>query len=270
MSNNEDKVKSIITTGSEMVGAAAGGVLGFLLGGPAGAAAGGVAGVAISKTTSKVLTDVANRSLSHREEIRIGIAATFAIEKIQKKLAAGEQPRNDCFFQTQHNVSRSSAEEIFEGVLLKSKNEHEEKKIKLLANIFANVAFVSGLRVGEANHILQIADNLTYRQMCILGLFQRKTEIQDIKLKENDYRTFQGSLSYETASILQETYQLYNFGLLACRNSTSNGYEAMLGWTDTAPNRMELTILAKRYYSIIGLDEIPIADLRDVAVFLIK
>jgi hypothetical protein len=44
----------------------------------------------------------------------------------------------------------------------------------------------------------------------------------------------------------------------------------MLGWTDAAPNRMELTILAKRYYSIMGLDEIPIADLRDVAEFLIN
>jgi hypothetical protein len=45
MSNSEDKIKSIISTGSEMLGAATGGVLGFFLGGPAGAAA----GVAISK-----------------------------------------------------------------------------------------------------------------------------------------------------------------------------------------------------------------------------
>jgi hypothetical protein len=215
------------------------------------------------------LTDVASRSLSHREEVRIGAAATFAIEKIQKKLDAGEQPRNDDFFQPHQNASRSDAEEIFEGVLLKSKNEHEERKIKLLANIFANIAFTSGLRVGEANHILQIADNLTYRQMCILSLFQRKTEIQDVKLKEDDYREFQSSLFYETISILQEIYQLYNFGLLACRNNNSNGYEAMLGWTDIAPNRMELTTLANRYYQIMGLDEISLIDLREVAIFLI-
>ncbi len=251
-----------------MVGAATGGVLGFFMGGPVGAAAGGAAGVAISKTTSKVLTDVANRSLSHREEVRIGAAATFAVEKIQKKLDAGEQPRNDGFFEPQQNASRSDAEEIFEGVLSKSKNEHEEKKIKLLANIFANIAFASGLRAGEANHILQIAGNLTYRQMCILGLFQRKAEIQDINLKKDDYRGFQGSLSYETISILQEIYQLYNFGLLACRNSNSDGYEALLGWTDVAPNRIELTALARRYYQIIGLDEISSVDLREVAIFL--
>lgn len=269
MSDNEDKIKFIISTGSEMLGSVTGSVLGFVLSGPAGAAAGAGAGVAISKISKKVLTDVANRSLSHREEIRIGAATILAVEEIQKKLDAGEQPRNDGFFEPHGNASRSDAEEIFEGVLLKSKNEHEEKKIELLANIFANIAFDSELSVGQANHILQIADNLTYRQMCILSLFQRKAEIEEVTLKEDDYREkLEDSLSPETISILQEIYQLYNFGLLVCSMSNSNDDKAMVYWGDVEPNRMELTALANRYYQIMGLDEISSVDLIDVARFL--
>lgn len=96
MSNNLDRVRTIITTGSEMAGAASGGVLGFLMGEPGGAAVGDVAGVAISKVSAKVLSDVAHRSLSQGEEIRIG-AATFAIQNIQRRLDNGEHPRNDGF-----------------------------------------------------------------------------------------------------------------------------------------------------------------------------
>jgi len=265
MSNDTDKVKSIITTGSEMIGAAAGGVLGFLAGGPAGAAAGGVAGVAISKTTAKVLTDVAHRSLSQMEENRIGATATFAIQNIQRRLERGENPRCDDFFQTQQYASRCNAEEIFEGVLLKSKNEHEEKKVKIFANIFSNIAFTSGLSVGEANHILQIGNNLTYRQMCLLALFNRKNEMRDLQLVES----LQNSQSFEIISILQEIYQLYNYGLLSCTVPNSPHYQALLGWDDVKPTRMELTSLAKRYYAIMGLNELPSLELRDIAAFLV-
>jgi hypothetical protein len=280
MSSNLDRVRTIITTGSEMAGAASGGVLGFLMGGPGGAAMGGVAGVAISKVSVKVLSDVAYRSLSQREEIRIGAAATFAIQNIQRRLENGEHPRNDEFFQAQQHTSRTNAEEIFEGVLLKSKNEHEEKKVKIFGNIFANIAFTPDLRIGEANHILQIAENLTYRQMCLLSLFCRKDEIHDLELPES----LNNTQSFEIISIQQEIYQLYNFGLLGCRipdssnssdfsdgwiASDSSNYQALLGWDDVKPNLMELSYLAQRYYVIMGLNEVSSIDLEDVATHLV-
>lgn len=260
-----------------MAGAASGGVLGFLMGGPGGAAVGGVAGVAISKASAKVLSDVAHRSLSQREEVRIGAAATFAIQNIQIRLENGEHPRNDDFFQAQQHTSRTNAEEIFEGVLLKSKNEHEEKKVKIFGNIFANIAFTPDLKVGEANHILQIAENLTYRQMCLLSMFCRKDEIGDLELPES----LHNMQSFETISIQQEIYQLYNFGLLGCRipdssnssdswiASDSSNYQALLGWDDVKPNLMELSYLAQRYYVIMGLDEISSIELEDVATHLV-
>ena len=125
--------------GSDIAGAATGSAIGFLTGGPGGAAIGGATGVIISKS----LSDITDRLLSNREKMRVGATATFALTKIKSRLDSGDKLRNDGFFEEKEG-GRPDAEEIFEGVLLKAKNEHEEKKAKILGNIFANIAFLPG------------------------------------------------------------------------------------------------------------------------------
>jgi len=267
MSSDKEKVEALISNGSEIAGAAIGGAVGFLAGGPVAAAAGGALAVGISKGIGKLLSDIANRNLSKRERIRVGATVAFALAKIKSYLDSGRIPRDDGFFGDKGN-KRSNAEEIFEGVLLKSKNEHEEKKAKILGNIFANIAFWPGFSVGEANHLLQIAGNLTYRKMCILSLIERKTQIQGIKLREDEYRGFKGQILYESISILQEIYEMYNLGMIACKSKSSEGHEALLGWTDVAPNRLLLTPMGKRYYKVMGLQDIPKKDIKEVARYL--
>lgn len=278
MPTDREKVESLISTGGEIAGAATGGAIGFLAGGPTGAAFGGALGIIISKGAISLLSDIADRFLSKREKIRVGATAAFALVKIKSHLDAGFEIRNDGFFNNKE-MERSGAEEIFEGVLLKAKNEHEEKKAKILGNIFANVAFFQGFSVGEANHLLQIAQNLTYRGMCILSLIKRKDQIQGVKLREDSYRESKGErIFYETISILQEAYQIYNSGLIACKQKSSQeggaeivsseGYRVLLGWTDIAPNRLLLTSLGERYYIVMGLDDIPEEDIKEVAKYL--
>ncbi|MFH1662875.1 MAG: DUF456 domain-containing protein, partial [Chloroflexota bacterium] len=153
MSSNKDRIKSLISKGNKITGAASGGVSGFLIGGPVGAAIGGIIGVVVTET----LSDMANRLLSDSEQTRIGAAATFAISEIESRLKCGQTPRNDGFFEDKKS-GRSNADEIFEGVLIKAKNEHEEKKVRILGNMFANIAFSPEFSIGEANHILQVAE----------------------------------------------------------------------------------------------------------------
>lgn len=157
---NENKVKALIYGGTEIAGSAAGGAIGFLVGGLPGASGGNALGVAIAKTTGKLLSDLVDRSLSERERVRVGGTAALAISKIQEFFDSGYKPRNDGFFEKQGN-QRPDAEEIFEGTLLKSKNDHEEKKAKIYANIFAMVAFNSTISSAEANYLLQKFANLT-------------------------------------------------------------------------------------------------------------
>lgn len=255
MAEENKKIDSLIATGSEIAGSAIGGAVGFLAGGLGGAVVGGPIGVVIAKSANKVLSDISNRFLSKREEIRVGATAAFALEKIKLYLDTGKNPRNDGFFETSNK--RSEADEVFEGVLLKSKNEHEEKKAKILGNIFANIAFTPGFSLGEANHLLQLAGSMTYRKMSILALFDRKDlEPRKYVLKEDSYRGLKGEILYETISVLQEIFEMYNLGFVYCTDKGRTGAEALLGWHDVAPNRMHLTPLGKRYFNIMGLNDI--------------
>lgn len=267
MPDDNDRVAFLLHAGTELTGNAVGGAAGVLLAGPAGgvvgAAAGGAMGVVLAKGLG-VITDVARRTLSEREGVRVGATAAFAITKIEQNLKAGNALRNDDFFVSKAK-RRSDAEEIFEGVLLKSKNEHEEKKARLLANIFANVAFLPAVSAGEANHILQIAGTMTYRQMCTLALLQRRHAVPEIQLRDDPYRGWQGEITFETISVLQGIFQLYNFGLVACRNKDQEGYEALLGWTDAAPDRMIVTAIGERYCLVMGLNDVPHEDITEVA-----
>ncbi len=267
MVEEKKKIDSLIETGSEMAGAAVCGAVGFLAGGLGGAAAGGPLGVIIAKSAKKVLSDISNRYLSKREEIRVGATAAFALEKIKICLEAGKSPRNDGFFNA--SGKRSEADEVFEGVLLKSKNEHEEKKAKILGNIFANIAFTPGFSVGEANHLLQLAGSMTYRKMTILALFNKKELFpENYRLKEDSYRGFKGEILYETISVLQEIFELYNLGFAYCSNKEKTGGEALLGWHDAAPSRMRLTPLGQRYFDIMGLNDVEDKDIQPLVRLL--
>ncbi len=261
----DDKIKSLISMGGEITGPAAGSAIGFLVGGPGGAAVGGLSGVIISRG----LSDITGRLLSKREKVRVGATATYAITKVKARLDSGDELRNDGFFQDK-GKGRTDAEEIFEGVLLKAKNEHEEKKARILGNIFANTAFFPGFSVGEANHLLRIADNLTYRKMCILSLIKRKDEIEGIKLRQDyyGYELDYEKMSYETISLLQEAFDIRGDGLIVCKDEFGEGIIAMTEWNDICPNTLELTQMGERYYQVMGLDDISEEDVLEVAGYL--
>lgn len=253
MPENDDKAKQLLETGTEIAGAAVGGALGFLAGGPLAAAGAGAVGVVIAKSIGKLIIEVANRHLSHREEIRIGATAAFALSAIRDRLKEGDKPRDDGFF-TSHTGGRSSSEEIFEGVLLKSKNEHEEKKIRLLGNFFANLAFSPEISAAEANHLLKVAEGLTYRQMCLLTIFYIKPQMTESHLRKLDYSDSDQSISHETISLLQEIMDMYNQGLLVRRSENGSGFVALLAWGDIAPDLMIPTLIGEHLIVLLDVD----------------
>ena len=112
-SNEEDieKAKSLISIGAEIAGAAVGGAIGFFATGPVGAAGAGSLGVIVAKAGAKLLGDVADRTMSAREKVRVGAAAAVAFNKIEKVALSGNEPRKDDFFNSEEG-KRSDAEEI--------------------------------------------------------------------------------------------------------------------------------------------------------------
>jgi len=107
--------------------------------------------------------------LSAREEVRIGATISFAVVKIQSRLGAGELPRTDGFFERDES-GRSDSDSIYEGVLLKAKNEIEEKKLRFMGNLIASIAFNPDISPTVAHFYLTRAEALSYRQLCFLAL----------------------------------------------------------------------------------------------------
>ncbi|MEI4551786.1 hypothetical protein [Pseudoalteromonas spongiae] len=167
--SNKEVVPVFIRKGTELAGGATGAALGFLAAGPAGAAAGGAVG-AIIQQTGDVVADFAGRTLSHRESVRAAGATSLSLEKIQNKFDAGLALRNDDFFRMRIGY-RPRAEDIFEAMMLKSKNQYEEHKVYFYANLFANACFDDSLSADTVSWFMLVLDKLTFSHIETLNEF---------------------------------------------------------------------------------------------------
>ncbi len=243
--SDTSKTKKILEIGAEIIGAASGGAIG-LIGGPAGAIGGSVAGVAVAKG----LIEFADRFLSHRQQVRVGAAAGLTIVGIQDRLENGQLLRQDNFFDAD-DINRSKAEELFEGILLKCKNEYEEKKIKYVTRIYENVAFDTTIKPELANQVLNTAQQLSYRQLVLLALVGQNLD-NKFHLRETDYRDDTLNFTSDLQFLLQDFVTLEKQGLIYRNDNT-----ALLDLSDVATGLMTLSLLGMDYYKLLGLSELP-------------
>ncbi|MDE0041431.1 MAG: hypothetical protein OXT74_05310 [Candidatus Poribacteria bacterium] len=154
------------------VGGAAGSALGVGLGAvgiPGGEAIGAVLGSSAGNLLTGLGQDIWERHLSHREKQRLGTVLGVVIADIHRRKEAGEIIRTDGFFDEKH-TGRSDAAEVAESVLLKAQREPEEKKIPYMGYLFSSIAFNPQINPPYAHQLIKVAEQLTYRQLCILKL----------------------------------------------------------------------------------------------------
>lgn len=266
--NNEEKdtrnekINYMLQMGAQIAGGAVGSALGLISLNPVLTIALGGAGAAIGKG----LADAVDKQLSLKEKARTGGAAAVSLVSINEKIEQGLALRKDEFFDTD-GQNRSACEEIFEGMLLSAKNEHEEKKIKYLANIFSNTVFMN-ITVGEANHLLKIANDLTFRQLCVLSLVIQKESISQISLGKRYLPEHQEEhlLSKNQIFLREEVMDLYHKGLIYVE--FKNDSLALLDCYNIIPDNMRLTELGSVCYSMMELESIPEKDLIEVGELL--
>lgn len=159
--------RELIESGSELSGAMAGAAIG-LIGGPPGALAGAAAGVALTHTFRWVGSELRQRVLGPREEVRVGGAYAIALARIDERIHEGEPLRPG--FAEEQSKRRSVAEELLEGTLLMAARSYEERKIPLLGRMYASLAMTWDITTGYAHFLLRLADRLTYRQLVMLAI----------------------------------------------------------------------------------------------------
>ncbi len=231
--------------------------MGFVIGGPVGAVAGGAGGPTVAHALRYLASEFKQRFLGQREEVRVGAVIAFAGEKIRQNIQDGYQVRQDEFFQEELG-GRSTAEEVFEGVLLAAQREPQEKKVRFYGNLVANIAFHPEIDRDQANFLISLGQSLSFRQLCLLRLFAVNN---NFNLREEDYRD--GSLSgAERIALVQEIYELYSRGLIG------SGGSALLGVTDVAPAMMNIQGAAVTLHNLMELWGILPQDLNQTARWL--
>ncbi len=132
---------------------------------------------------SKVGQNFSEKHLSTREKVRLGAVLVFAAEEFKRR-EVHESPREDGFFD-EKQTGRPDAEEVAESVFLKAQIEPEEKKIRYMGYLLISIAFEPKISVHMAHQLIKAAEQLTYRQLCILKLCAVK---DNYRLRDNNYR----------------------------------------------------------------------------------
>ena len=197
MKKKDGFIKEIaIDTGSGLVGAG----IGLVVAGPPGALIGGA--------TAPILSDVLKRFLSKKEKSRIERVAELANILIQKQINSGSKPTE--------NAKNKKIGELFEGTLLTAKDEYEDKKIPLLANLFARAPFTNT----PINNLIQsliLADQLSYRQLGVLSVIGRNQweNCFNLSPKPLPYSTTgRGTPDEKTQGIYEDVNYLLVLGLI--------------------------------------------------------
>ena len=249
-----DRIQQLINYGAEIAGATIGGASGFLAGGPAVAGLGAAGGAVVAIVLRNVGQEILERQLGPREKVRMGAAFTIAVAEICRRLESGERPREDGFFD-KNQTGRSDAEEVTESVLLKVQREPEEKKIQYMGYLLSSIAFSPQISVHMAHQLTKVAEQLTYRQLCILKLCAVK---DDFGLRNESYRG-QKTLKKELYQVLDECCDLQD------RRCIHFGSPVVFGFTAVVPGNMIFQGLGSDLFNLMKLSFIPDEDVAPIA-----
>lgn len=140
----------------------------------------------------------------------MSVVLALADQRVRERLERGDTLRDDGFFEAQPG-DRSAGAESVEGVLLATQRDHEEKKLPFYANLLANLAFDTTYDRAEANLLIRLGRELSYRQLLLLSLWGGRR--LDNAHRTEDYRE-ERNFSQPLIGTLQEAYDLYLRGLL--------------------------------------------------------
>ena len=256
-SQKNNNLQQLLDNYAEIVGGGVGAVLGFLAGDPITAAFSGAGGAAATGMLKNIGQEFSNRQLSPREDFRVGKVLAIAAWEIHQRLEKGESLRNDKFFDKKP-TGRSEAEEVAEAIILKCQREPQEKKIPYMGYLKAGIAFDPNISADMGHQLIRAAEELTYRQFCILKLAVAKDRFN---LRGEDYRG-PGTFAKKLLQVLYECLDLYH------RAYINFGGEVAFGPTDVKPGSMTLQGIGGDLFNLMKFSSVPDEDIIPIAKVL--
>ncbi|GHE12746.1 hypothetical protein [Klenkia taihuensis] len=117
--------------------------------------------------------DLADGGLPRRERARAGAALAFAVEHGVSLSRRDRHVRADGFF-TERAGGRVAAREVGEGVLLAARSSAEERRVRHLGYLFAEVVCSPDVDAALADRTLLLTRSLTWRQLALLAAVGRR------------------------------------------------------------------------------------------------
>ena len=257
-----DNTEQYVDRGIELVSSVAGLALGLVTNEPTSGALIGTASskgleVALKKTKQEIFA----RVLSSREKVRTLNAFDVAEQEIQRRLKSGEEPREDDFFD-EKQTGRSDAAEVVEHVLLKVQREPEEKKIQYMGYLLSSIPFAPQISVHMAHQLTKAAEQLTYRQLCILKLCAVKDKFG---LRSNNYRECY-EIENDLYEVLHECADLHNKEYIHSGLDTITFERNVLSrLRSIIPSNMAFQTIGDYLYNLMKLSQIPDEDIAPIA-----
>ncbi len=223
----------------------------------------GPAGAIVAGTLKGIGKDINERQLSPREDYRVGKVLAITALEIHQRLEQGENLRNDGFF-NKKSTGRSDAEEIAEAIMLKCQREPQEKKIEYIGYLLAGIAFDSNISADMGHQLIKAAEELTYRQFCILKLAVVKNRYD---LRNQNYQNHAG-FSKELYQVLQECHDLCLKNYLDYKIPLIFNGKITVGYVNLQPNNIAIQGIGGDLYNLMKLSSIPDQDIIPIASVL--
>ncbi|SDP58670.1 hypothetical protein SAMN05660199_04300 [Klenkia soli] len=117
--------------------------------------------------------DLGGGALPQREAARAGAALAFAVEHGVSLSRRERHVRSDGFF-AERAGGRVAAREVGEGVLLAARAAADERRVRHLGYLLAEVVFSPDVDAALAERALLVARDLTWRQWALLAAVGRR------------------------------------------------------------------------------------------------
>jgi hypothetical protein len=238
-----ERTARLMERGAELAGPMAGASVG-LLGGPLGALAGAAMGFAARRALVRLGDEFARRQLGPRQQARAGGALYFALSDMQERIAAGENLRDDGFF-NENGAGRSRADELLERVLQAACNEFEERKLEHLGYLVSSLAFRPDISAQHGHFLCALAEELTYGQLVLVALVHR-TRYGSLPLWDALH-----PFDYSAHSLAGQVFGLAQRGVLFRTDS-----HPVREYSDADPARMRVGVAGHLLFELMRLDRI--------------
>lgn len=218
--------------------------------------------VDIDKLYESFVNDIYENIHTSKERKKILITLYYSLEMIKENLDNNNFIRGEDFFEANLN-NQSLAEEIMDGILISSKNEHEESKLKYYGYLLGNIMFKNDLDIDECNRLIKLSRQLTYCQIKLINMYVISQTIQIPILQREDY-TKLGIRDYKLLGILQDTLDMIQKSIL------NGSGKLVLDIVQINPSKIKVQGVGTLLYNCMSLNKMPYDELEDMLDLLSK